>query len=591
MNFSVDFIEKILQAADILSVLSDRGIQLKRSGANYKALCPFHNEKTPSFTVNPQRGFFYCFGCGKKGDAIHFVREYDKLSFVDSVTELANRFGIPLEKSSSTKTKSEDRILQALRAASKFYHSLILQQSTVNPGREYLKKRAIPANSWQTFQLGFVPEEWQILFLHLSQQGFTQKELLEAGLIKCSQKSGLPFDTFRNRVIFPIRDIQGRCIAFGARALDKEQQPKYLNSAESKYYHKSQTLYGFFEGKEVIKQKRQIILVEGYLDVIRLHECGFKHAVATCGTSLTAEHLRFAQRYSDKILLLLDGDQAGKEAAWRSCPLLLSSKMDATIVVLPPEEDPDSFLLKHGTEKFSKLLQQDIPVFEYLVQQCLDKHDRHVQGRIKAIEELLPLIVAIQDEMIRNLAISYLAESTHISEKDILKRAENTLYNLKQRGRIKSLNSDIPKATEDQDEKRILQVLLHLRAPMAFVREYLHVIEFRTPLFRHIYEQLLQFSIEEFQKIRIEELERWFPEHFVQLMELYMEELPQDLEMATQEVRELELKRWIRRVKERHLKAKYDEKDTTLKTDEERFEAGREFRKQKEALTQFLPQR
>ena len=591
MRFSADFIEKVLQAADILSVVSDRGIQLKRIGANYRALCPFHTEKTPSFSVNPQRGFFYCFGCAKGGNSIQFVRDYDKLSFIEAVTELANRFGIPLEESLSSKSKPDDRILQALGQASKFYHSFLLQQANTGPGGDYLQKRVIPFSTWQTFQLGFVPDEWQLLFLHLRKQGFSQKELLQAGVIKISQNSERPFDTFRNRIIFPIRDIQGRCIGFGGRSIVAEQQPKYLNSADTKYYHKSQILYGFYEGKDAIKQKKQLILVEGYLDVIRLHECGLKHAVATCGTSLTAEHVNFARRYADKAILLLDGDQAGQAAAWRSCPLFLSNKMDASVVVLPPGEDPDSFLLNQGIEKLSELLQQDHPVFEYLVQQCLVKHGRNVQGRIKAIEELLPLIEAIQDEMTRNLTISYLAELVHISEKDILKKAAKTLHRSPNHDRIPALNSVAPAAAENRDEKRILQVLLHLRTPIALVREFLHIIEFQTPHFRQIYEQLLQFSTEEFQRIRIEELEQQFPELYVRLMELYMEELPQDLEEATDEVREKEIKRWIRRIKEGYLKREYDEKYAILQTDEERFRAGRDFRKQKEAMDQFLPQR
>jgi DNA primase len=591
MRFSADFIEKVIQAADILSVVSDRGIQLKRIGANYRALCPFHTEKTPSFSVNPQRGFFYCFGCGKGGNSIQFVRDFDKLSFIEAVTELANRFGIPLEESLSTKSKPDDRILQALRQASKFYHSFLLQQANTCPGGDYLQKRVIPFSAWQTFQLGFVPDEWQLLFLHLRKQGFSQKELLQAGVIKISQKSERPFDTFRNRIIFPIRDIQGRCIGFGGRSIDAEQPPKYLNSADTKYYHKSQILYGFYEGKDAIKQKKQLILVEGYFDVIRLHECGLKHAVATCGTSLTAEHVNFARRYADKAILLLDGDQAGQAAAWRSCPLFLSNKMDASVVVLPPGEDPDSFLLNQGIEKLSELLQEDHPVFEYLVQQCLVKHGRNVQGRIKAIEELLPLIEAIQDEMTRNLTISYLAELVHISEKDILKKAAKTLHRSPNHDKMPVLNSVAPAAAENRDEKRILQVLLHLRTPIALVREFLHIIEFHTPHFRQIYEQLLQFSTEEFQRIHIEELEQQFPELYVRLMELYMEELPQDLEEATDEVREMEIKRWIRRIKEGYLKREYDEKYAILQTDEERFRAGRDFRKQKEAMDQFLPQR
>ncbi len=585
MMFSRDFIQKVEETADIVSVVSERGVVLRHTGATYKALCPFHSEKTPSFNVNPQRGFFHCFGCGIGGNAIKFVMEYDKLPFVDALTELANRFGIPLEKSttSSPKQQTEDRLLKALHLAAEFYHSFLSKEPTAQSGREYLQNRSIPANTWETFQLGFVPDQWQLLFQHLTRQGFNPNELIHAGLVKNSPKSGRAYDTFRNRIIFPIRDIRGRCIGFGGRAIDAEQPPKYLNSPETKYYHKSQVLYGFYEGREAIKKKRHLILVEGYLDVTRLHQFGFQQAGATCGTSLTADHVRFAQRYVDKVTLLLDGDQAGQAAAWRSCPLFLSSHLEASVVALPLGEDPDSFLLTYGAEKFSELLQQDIPVFEYLVQQCLAKHSPNVQGRIKAVEELLPMIGEILDEAIKNMAITHLAELIHLPESLILEKAEKYLHNSQKYDNLRNFHTEDSRVPENREEKRVLQVLLHFRIAITLVREYLDANEFHTPHFQQLYKQFLQFSDQEFQTVPLETLEQRFPDLYSQIMKLYMEEM-------SPEFNEADFKRLIRQVKERNLEWQRTEKLATL-SDEEKLQASIDFRKQKEALDQIYPHR
>lgn len=585
MRFSQDFIAKVEQSVDIVTVISERGIHLKRTGATYKALCPFHSEKTPSFNVNPQRGFFHCFGCGMGGSAIKFVMEYDKLSFVDTITELANRFGIPLEQTAqtSTKEKSEDRPLQAIQYAAQFFHENLFK-TTGDAGKYYLQSRQVPESLQKQFLIGFIPDEWQLLYQHLYSKGYRPNEMMAAGLIKNSQKSGRPYDVFRNRVIFPIRDPRGRCIAFGGRAIQADQQPKYINSPESKYYHKSQILYGFYEGLENIKRERQLILVEGYLDVMRLHDFGFQQAVATCGTALTVEHIRFAKRYVDKIILVLDGDQAGQNAALKSCPLFLANKMDAAIVTLPPGDDPDTLLLSHGAEKFRGLLQKDKPVFEFLIQQSLAKYSSDVQGRTKAVEELLPMISEIQDENLKNLTLVHLAELIQLPASAVMEMMSKTLQSVKKYDNLQNLHSDAATIPEDRDEKWILQAILTVRTSIEFAREHLQAFEFATPHFRQIYESFLRLSDEDFQSIHIEEFEPLVPQLYPHIMELMMIDYIEGSQ-------ELLLKRSIRRVKERNLNFQFQETMNQSLTDEQKLRASVELRQQKQALDQLFPKR
>ncbi|MBF0287532.1 MAG: DNA primase [SAR324 cluster bacterium] len=582
MALNQEIIEKVKQTADIVSMINRYGVHLKQAGSNFKGLCPFHQEKTPSFVVNPQRGFFHCFGCGKSGSAIDFVMEYEKLSFAEAATELANQLGIPLEKIKGI-PQSEDKILQALDAAAKFYQSY-LQQQAAAPGQKYLQARAVPQDIQNAFQIGFIPDEWQLLIEHLTAKGFSPNELAHAGMIKISTKSGRPYDTFRNRIIFPIRDTRGRCIAFGGRSIDPKDQPKYINSPETKYYQKKRTLYGFYEGLATIKQVRQLILVEGYLDVTRLHEFGFQQAVATCGTSLTIEHIRFAKRYVDKIILILDGDNAGQQAALRSCPLFLSTGMDASVVTLPAGEDPDSLLITQGPKKFSELLQRDTPVFEYLVKQSLAKHNPNVQGRTKAVEELLPMIRDIQEPQKQQLALMQLAESINLPVPAILEIAPKSLHYTQNNAILQNLHPTvIVNNTEDQDEKWVLQALLTSRDSIRVAREHLHANEFRTPHFRHIYEIFLIFSNEDFESMPIEALEQKFPEVYPKIMGIYMD----DFVLEGTEI-ELLLQRSIVRVKKRNLDRSLQEKLAASETDEDKLQASKEIRTQRQILDQLF---
>ena len=432
--------------------------------------------------------------------------------------------------------------------------------------------------------IGLAPDEWQGLLQHLSDQGFGQNELTHAGLLKLSPKSGRPYDAFRNRVIFPIRDTRGRSIAFGARSIEADQIPKYLNSPETKYYRKSHVLYGFYEGLSAIKQSRHLILVEGYLDVIRLHEFGFQQAVATCGTALTSDHVQLAKRYVDQVTVILDGDVAGQKAALKSCPLFLSNNVEASVVILPEGEDPDDFLLKQGKEPFSKLLQHNIPVFEYLVQQSLAKYSPNVQGRTKAVEELLPIIDQIQGEELQQLTLTHLAELIHLPVNVVMGMSPKSLLSSKKHDTLANLHSSSSATHEDRDEKWILQALLTSKHLIRVAREHLHTNELTTPRFQQLYGTLLQLTDEEFQSMSVEEFGRHFPDIYHHLMEIYMDDF-------LQASAEQQIKLSIRRVKERHLKAVLNEKLATAQSDEEKLRASLEFRKQCQALDQFFPQR
>ena len=312
MKFSKNFIEKVLNATDIVELVSDHGIVLKKTGVNFKGLCPFHSEKTPSFNVNSQRGFFHCFGCKASGDSIKFLMQIDRLSFTDSVQELAKRAGIPLERNTRltrNQNASEEMGLQCLREAASFYMEKI-QGEEGKSASVYLQQRKVSGKMCERFQIGFSPDKWDETFKNLTQKKIPQSVIARTGLIKSSEKSGRFYDTFRGRLMFPIKDPRGRCIGFGARSLKPGDKPKYLNSPETAYYRKSRTLYGLHEGLDEIRKKSRIIFVEGYLDVIRLHENGFTETVAPCGTALTAEHLKIVRRYAKTAILLFDGDSA-----------------------------------------------------------------------------------------------------------------------------------------------------------------------------------------------------------------------------------------------------------------------------------------
>ena len=576
MQFSKGFIRQVVEATNLVDLISEHGITLKRAGTNYKGLCPFHAEKTPSFNVNPLRGFFHCFGCSTSGDAIKFLTQYDRLSFSEAVEELAKRASIPLEIESGSSRRTnpdEDRGLRCLREAATFYRENLSAPEGAS-AIEYLRQRTVSENMQEHFQLGVSPDEWQGALNRLQQNKIAVPDLLGTGLIKISEKSGRHYDTFRGRLMFPIRDFRGRCIGFGARSMKSEDKPKYLNSPETSYYQKSQVLYGLYEGLSSIRKLRRLIFVEGYLDVIRLHENGFEDAVAPCGTALTPDHLKIVRRYADTVILLFDGDTAGKNAALRHANLLLPHALESFIVTLPEGDDPDTFLLKHGKAGFEELLEQKVPALDYLVQQTIKKYPDSIQGRMQGLEELLPALNGINDPKRRQLSLLAIGERmkipAEILAKELKRKPNKNLSNKDNNATLIRLPAD---SKISQDEQWLLQSLLRKGELWPLVREHLNPKEFLTPHFHQLYAKLLQLPDAAFQAFDPLKLEHSDPELFQSVMLLLTEEIPShDFGLS------------LRRIKERNLENNFQKWLLNSTSNEDRAQAGLKRRKEEENL-------
>ena len=576
MNYSKEFIKKILESTNIVDLISENGISLTRSGSNFKGICPFHSEKTPSFNVNPLRGYFYCFGCKISGDGIKFLMEFNRFSFKESVEELAKRANIPIEKDykiSNNQMWKKDEGINCLEEAV-FYFKKKLSTKDGELVTKYLLEREVSKEMCKKFSLGASIDEWQGLLNHLKSGKKLVKDIFKAGLIKYSEKSGRYYDAFRARLMFPIKDSHGRCIGFGARSIKSEDKPKYLNSSETFYYQKSQVLYGLFEGLSSIRQSRMVIFVEGYLDVIRLHENGFEEAVATCGTALTHNHLKIIKRYADNVILIFDGDDAGSIAALKYTQLLLSYPVESYVVNLPRGDDPDTFLLMRGKESFEKLLENKISTLDYFVRENLKKFPNSVQGRMQSLEEMLPTILKISDLKRRQFVIIAISEIMRISSEIIVKELQIKSKKDLSKKIINDISNSLSNNTKEyQDEQWLLQSLLRKGELWPRVRDHLSPDEFEVPHYKKLYAKLLEFPDSEFQPFDPLKLEESDPNLFRIVMHLLKEEIgSHDFSLS------------LRRIKERNLDLHFNE--LLLKSDsmEEKAKIGLMRRENEEKL-------
>lgn len=406
-------VQAVKEAADIIEVVGEV-VTLKKAGVNYKGLCPFHGEKTPSFTVNPSRRSFHCFGCGEGGDALSFVMRYQNIGFWEAVKQLAGRYHIPLperdlsprERDAANKRKSISGINE--RAAG-IYHQLLLSDPGAAPAREYLVKRRIPAPVIADFQLGYAPESWDFLLKQMADVG--AEALAEAGLTVPRESGKGFYDRFRQRILFPIISHSGQHLGFGGRSLG-DQQPKYLNSPETPVYTKGRTLFGLFQNKAAIRQTRQALIVEGNFDLLSLVAAGVKNVVAPLGTALTQQHIRALKGYAQEAVLLFDGDAAGIKAAMRAVPLFLSDKLEAKVVILPNGHDPDTFIAEFGAEGLAQRISAAYSLPEFVVRHLQEKHGLELAGKGRILEELKPIIKAIDDQDLqRSLFVAHFSQT------------------------------------------------------------------------------------------------------------------------------------------------------------------------------------
>jgi DNA primase len=403
-------LEEIKSKVDVVDFISDY-VQLKKSGQNWKGLCPFHSEKTPSFMVNPAKQIFHCFGCGAGGDVISFVSKYENLSFGESLRLLAKKAGVSLSEKRGTAgtQQGEEKIRTALSEAVVFYMKG-LEESGV--AKEYVKRRGITGESLSLFKLGYAPAGWSNLLRHMRNAGFSDQTLKDSGLAVQGEK-GL-YDMFRQRLIFPISSVAGNIIAFGGRALD-DAKPKYINSPETPVFRKSETLFGLCLAKESIRREGSVIIVEGYMDTIICHQHGFRNAVAPLGTSLTSGHIQKLRTLANRTTFVFDGDAAGRAAAKRALALACQNNYPARVLVLPEGQDPDSYLRAHGAAAFGALLDDARTMIDFLL--GLSAGEKR-----KAVREALELIAQLSDPLASEEMLIELADRTRMSESTI--RAE-----------------------------------------------------------------------------------------------------------------------------------------------------------------------
>jgi DNA primase len=375
------FIDQLLDRLDIIEVVNAR-VPLKRQGAEYSACCPFHDEKTPSFTVSPSKQFYHCFGCGAHGTAFDFVMEHERLSFPEAVEELARSIGMPVPREVTNQAPEQPLkpIYEINSQANDFYRSQLRKHPEAQLAIDYLKGRGLSGQTAAAFDLGFAPPGWDNLLKHLQAKGWSNQQLLEAGLIS-EPEPGKTYDRMRNRIIFPIRDLRGRVIGFGGRLLGKDAQghaPKYLNSPETPVFHKGRQLYGLYEVRKALRRPERLLIVEGYMDVVMLAQHGIRYAVATLGTATTLEHLELLFRQVPQVIFCFDGDRAGREAAWKALKLSLpqlSEGREIRFLFLPDGEDPDSLVQKDGQAAFEERINQATPLSDYLFEQVSEGLD------------------------------------------------------------------------------------------------------------------------------------------------------------------------------------------------------------------------
>jgi len=395
-----EVVDAVRDRTDLVEVVS-RHVGLKRRGRSFVGLCPFHQEKTPSFNVIPEKGIFHCFGCQAGGDAFKFLMMMDGLSFVEAVKELAGAVGIEVEDRQLT--DAERRALQqratlfdVLEAAAAFYESVLWTRPEGAPGRAYLAERGLTDETIRTARLGFAPPGWTVLVDTLHRQGYPPGLVQEAGLARPSKRGSGSYDTLRERVTIPIRDERRRVIAFGGRLLEGDG-PKYLNTPESRLYHKSRVLYGLDHARAAIGRKKRCLVVEGYFDVISLVQHGFEEAVATCGTSLTSDHLERVRRLTRDVVLLMDSDVAGTKAAARSLPLFVDAGIQPWRVELPGAKDPDELVREEGPEALEAALEAREPLFEWVVSRKLAELGASSMSRDRVLEDILPMLRKLAD--------------------------------------------------------------------------------------------------------------------------------------------------------------------------------------------------
>jgi DNA primase len=426
-------IDEIRDRTDIVAVISDH-VVLKKTGKNFKGLCPFHSEKTSSFSVSPDKRIYHCFGCGTGGNVFKFLMQIQSISFPETLKILAERAGIPLPRNSSNqstdpKQKERDALRKLNEAATRYFQSLLKNPEGGLSARNYLASRHFEGEILEKYRIGWATPTWKGLLTHVKKKSsVTQEQLIQSGLIIKKEDSSAVYDRFRGRIIFPIIDLHSNIIGFGGRSINQEDQPKYLNSPETLLYQKSETLFGMDHAKQAIRKENQVILVEGYFDQMRAVQHGLEHVVATCGTALTSKQARILRNHAETAILIFDSDSAGRSAAEKGFNILTEHEMNVKIVVLPQGQDPDSFIQEHGAKNFLEKIRKAKPFMESYIDDLVQEYpSKTPTDKVKMANQVLPLLAKIKNTVERSAWLEKFTSKTNIDDQTFLKELNKAL--------------------------------------------------------------------------------------------------------------------------------------------------------------------
>lgn len=468
-----EFVARVNERTDIYSVVS-RYVQLTQKSGRFWGCCPFHNEKTPSFCVSPDKGFFYCFGCGAGGNAFKFLSLIENVSYFEAIKLQAQRLGIdlPARKLSPEEARrrnEEKTLLKVNETAQDFYHECLIKTARGEICRKYLAARGITAETIETFKLGYAPDEWENIFGKLTRQGFTPKQLEDSGLVAKRKNSSGYYDRFRARMIIPISDVFGHVVGFGGRILktDDDSTPKYLNTPETALFNKGRLLFGLDKSNRAINAAGAAIVVEGYMDAISLFSAGVKNVVATLGTAFTAEHAKLILRYARKIIFCYDSDEAGQRATVRALPIVQAAGAEVFVVKVPDGKDPDEFIRKHGKAAFEELLTHAATLIDYRMNYVLAHADLStIRGRIQALQEILPVVVKVETLAERNVYCKKIADALFLDEKTIIdelrKFSRTEQANRNEQKKFPAVKKARPASEEDFAVREACEVILRM---------------------------------------------------------------------------------------------------------------------------------
>jgi len=464
-----DKISEIKNNADLVDIVSEV-VLLKKTGKNYLGLCPFHSEKTPSFTVSPEKQIFHCFGCSEGGNVFSFLMKQEGISFPDAARSLARKYGIeiPITNLSSEQKRlntERENLLGVNKAASAFFRQTLLKSSEGKSAKAYLLSRRLTKKTIDDFHIGYAPLGWERLVNHFSQKKIPANLVEKTGLIISKRSRGGYYDRFRNRIVFPIFNLNQQVIGFGGRVLD-DALPKYLNSPETPVFNKSRSLYGLNRAKKRCRESDTVFIVEGYFDLLALHQHGIENTVATLGTGLTKEHIRLLKGFVSKFYLVYDSDDSGIKAAHRVIEIFRTEEVDARIVVLPAGHDPDSYLFNSGSEAFTDVVSKALGIITFLIESAVKKHGLSVEGKIRIISDLKGPLALINDRIARSLYIQKVSERIGVDEAAVLEKVRETssrkttisnqIYHFDKTGAKKKA----PKEMGSKLERKIIEMML-----------------------------------------------------------------------------------------------------------------------------------